>query len=305
MKKPILASPRNGTGPALTCRFALAAAVLALVAVSCTPIRPFYPSIPAEVNAQPNYICNGDSVDVVWNLNLPRHRDFCEFPTGGYDEALSCTTNSDCPVGGQCSDGQCCASPIPLRECGVSCLPDSTSTITFDPGGPTQSNPYGSGRISLSPTRSTVITLTGEWGPPTTSIGPDTARVVVVDEPPLENLVMGFPFACMGSGFGWSNFDPSAANILPSPLVVVASVRNTSGRQIRLSDGVHTPVTLDAGAAPTTAFNGPLAGTIWSAALTSLSTFGLPMPRCTPLGQSDPYPDLSIEITLACESDSP
>jgi len=305
MEKSILATPRNKTGTPLTCSWATAIFLLVIVAVSCTPIRPFYPSVPAEVHAEPNYICSGDAVDVLWNLNLPRHQDFCEFPAGGYSEPRSCATDSDCPVGGRCSDGQCCASPIPLSECGASCLPDSTSTVTFEPGGPNQTNPTGSGRVSFSPNRTTAITLTGEWGPPTTPKGPDATRVVVVDEPPLENLVLGFPFGCTDSGFGWSNFDLSAADILPSALVMVTSVRNTSGRQIRLSDGVHPPVTLDAGAPPTTAFNGRLAGTIWSAALTSLSTIGLPMPRCTPLGRSDPYPDLSIEITLACESNSP
>ena len=96
----------------------------------------------------------------------------------------------------------------------------------------------------------------------------------------------------------------------PAELAVDAEVM--SGDQVnpdqlesRLSDGVHPPVTLDAGAPPTTAFNGSFVGTTWSATLTSLSTIGLPMPRCSALGQSDPYPDLSIEITLACESDSP
>jgi len=305
MDKSIHANPGNENGFPLAYRLAIAMVMGLIVAVSCTPIRPFYPSVPAEISAEPNYICSGDAVNVVWNLNLPRHQDFCEFPTGGYSESRSCATNSDCPEGGRCSDGMCCAAPVPLQECGVSCVPDSTSTVTFDPAGPTQTNPHGSGRISFSPARTTAVTLTGQWGPPTTSKGPETTRVVVVDEPPLENLVMGFPFACMGSGFGWSNFDLSAAEILPSPLVRIASVRNTSGRQIRLSDGVHPPVTLDAGGPPTTAFNGLLAGTTWSAALTSLSTIGLPMPRCTPLDQSDPYPDLSIEITLACESNSP
>jgi len=280
-------------------------AMFVLVAAACTPIRPLYLGTPAEVHAEPNYICNGDSVDVVWNLNLPKHEDFCEYPTGGYPDVRSCSTNSDCPGEGRCSDGMCCASPIPLQECGSYCPPDSSSTVTFDPSGPTQTTPQGSGRISFSPSRTSAITLTGEWGPPTTPEGPDSARVVVVDEPPFENLVMGLPFGCTGSGYGWSNFDLSVANVLPSSLIVIASVQNTSGYQIRLSDGVHSPITLDAGARPTTAFNGPLAGTIWSASLTSLATIGLPIPRCSPLGEADPYPDLSIQVTLACESNSP
>lgn len=283
-------------------RSAAAVALLVLVASGCT-LPPFYPSVPAEVSAEPNYICSSDSVDVVWNLNLPHHEDFCEYPTGGYPEARACTSDSGCPVGGRCSDGLCCAPPIPLRECGSACPPDATSTLTFAPAGPDQTNPYGSGRISFSPTRTTAITLTGEWGPPTTAKGSATARIVVVDEPPFENLPMDFLFGCTDSGFGWSIFNLTAADVRPSPLVVITAVRNTSGYQIRLSDGVHPPVTLDG--MPTTDFNGPLAGTIWSAALTGLATIGMPMPRCTPLDMSDPYPDLSVEVTLACESDLP
>jgi len=197
----------------------------------------------------------------------------------------------------------CCASPIPLAECGSSCPPDATSTVAFAPAGPDQTNPYGSGRISFSPTRTTAITLTGEWGPPTTAKAPATARVVVVDEPPFENLPMDFIFGCAGGGFGWSNFDLAAANVRPSPLVVITSVQNTSGHQITLEDDVHPLETLDG--APTTAFNGRLAGTIWSASLTSMATIGMAMPRCGPLERSDPYPDLSVVVTLACESELP
>ena len=278
------------------------AAALLVLASACTPLRPLYLTLPPELIAEPNYICNGDTVSVVWNVNPPQHQDFCEYPTGGYPSALACSAGSDCPAGGLCSDGFCCASPIPLRECGNSCPADSTSTLTFDPSGPNQSNPYGSGRTTFSPGSTTLITLTGSWGPPTTPTAAATARVVVVDEPPLENLLMGFSFACMESGYGWSNFDLAFANVLPSPRVVIASVRNTSGHQIRLSDGVHPAVILDAGA-PSTEFNGPLAGTLWSASLTSIGAFGLPMPRCTPLDLSDAYPDLSVEVTLACNSE--
>jgi hypothetical protein len=280
-------------------------AVLVLLLAGCTPIRPIYFSTAAEISVEPNYVCSGDPVDVFWDLNPPRHRDFCDYPAGGYPSAISCASNSDCPDGGRCSDGLCCASPIPLRECGPACPPDTESTVTFDPRGPTQTNPHASGRITFSPAQSTAITLDGEWGPPTTPKGPESTRVVVVDEPPLEDLVMGFSFACTGSGFGWSSFDLAPANVLPSAQVVITSVRNSSGRQIRLSDGVHPPVTLDAGSPPTNAFNGPLTGTTWSASLTSLGTVGLPMPRCTPVDESDPYPDLSVLVTLGCASNSP
>ena len=127
---------------------------------------------------------------------------------------------------------------------------------------------------------------------------------MVVDEPPLETLLMGFLFGCEGSGYGWSDYDPAAANVIPSSRVAIASVRNTSGYQIRLSDGIHPPQILSVGDEPTEAFNGPLAGTLWSASMTSLSTVGLPMPRCSPLDESGPfYPDLSIEVTLVCEQD--
>lgn len=283
---------------------AMVVTLLSMFAAGCT-LDPFYPETPAEISAEPNYVCNGDSVNIAWNLNLPLHKNFCEYPNGGYPDAQSCSTDSDCPSGGRCHDGMCCAAPIPFSECGPACPPDSTSTVTFEPRGPNQTVSQGSGRISFSPAQTTAVTLTGEWGPPTTAETPDSTRVVVVDEPPLENLVMGFPFSCMGSGYGWSSFDLSVAEVRPSAPVVIASVRNTSGYQIRLSDGVHSTITLDAGAPPTTDFNGPLAGTTWSASLTSLSTVGLPVPRCLPTGLDTTYPDLSIEVVLACESDSP
>lgn len=112
---------------------------------ACTLDRSGLAGMPGgELTATPALACPGDTVVIAWDTERPAHPDFCRYANGNLPALQSCSSNSDCPIGGSiCLDGYCnlCSAIADEQErrseCGwpshVGCQPDLNARISVTP----------------------------------------------------------------------------------------------------------------------------------------------------------------------------
>jgi hypothetical protein len=284
-------------------------------AVACqlnrTPIGS--PQNQAQWKVEPSYFCPGDPVHVSWDLTrMPRSLTNCRPANGGLDTLRSCSASSECASDGgpgSCVDGFCCRSDIfaatPL-ECPLAtgCYPDFNVDITSssDTLGAlvTDETRQTTGTRAVTPTNTTSFTFSGFYSPPLITFE-DTKTATLVTSDPATRAPVTFPFVCSGTpGYVRRDFNEHP---LASEHTIITNVRNSGSHTIVLYTvgPDRAALTLSPGEA-TDAFNGRATG-IWIASLSPRDPAYLVPPRCGATDASNPWPDLSIALTLQCSAD--
>jgi hypothetical protein len=266
-----------------------------VIPLACTiDTRPIYE--PDVVTIKPRTVCEGDCVEVCWDLQLPREQRFCDCPYQGYDEWIPCVSSSDCSPSGVCLDEYCNNNACIGTRSVDGCPPANHSITLFS--SPTPLDPpviestEETGCREICPDKDTTVTLEEAWyhHPGTNPLvyQPETHSIDVIEFD--EELIVDFQFVCPPPG--WN----PVTHRDQSEHVSVTSVTNVSGYDINLTSNEVQQFLMDGQS--TDRFNGKLTGT-WTAELTQDEKNLLPYPTCGVV-VSDPWPDLQVSVTLEC-----
>lgn len=287
--------------------FGLLIAALALGA--CTLDRSGTGLSEDAFKAEPNYICAGETVTLSWDrTDLPRNRENCAMPDGGFDPRRTCSASSECGADGECLDGLCIRDGVDRAEVdfGAGCFPDTFTTVNGAPPvtitPPIASDRAVRGRREVEITETTDFTATLFSNPPR-SLRAVGQLVTVVDTERSTPIILEYPLTCSSAG---QTLVVNLARLPGNPVrasdrVQVIRTTNLSGFPITVGadDPVRGPANLPTGAA-TGGLNGPARGN-WTASGMPGSGAPFPIPGgdCVTEGGTI-LPPIRVRLDLAC-----